>query len=90
LRRSARRAQRTIEHGVVDQPDAPERPGRDVGHLRGGLGVSDIERDAEPFPTLSLYQLERGRAVGYVGSNEKRSRRRQALREFLTDSARRP
>jgi hypothetical protein len=73
---------------LTSASDAPERPGRDAGHVRGGLGISDVEGDAEPLPILCLYQLERQRAVVHIGSNDKRSRRRQASREFLTDSAR--
>jgi hypothetical protein len=82
-------AQRAIERGIVDQRvDAPERPGRGVGHLRGGFGISHVERDADRIPILRLYQVERRRAVVYVCGNDKSSCRRQASCEFLPDSAR--
>ena len=84
-------AQRAIEGGIVDQRvDMPERPGRSVRHLGGGFGASDVDSDADRLPVLSLYEVERRRAVVYVCGNDKSSRHGQASCELLPDPARSP
>jgi hypothetical protein len=86
---SKRPPRSAIERGIVDQRvDAAERPGCGIGHIRGGFGASHVQRDADRLPVLSLYEVERRRAVVYVRSNDKSSCRRQASCEFLSEPAR--